>query len=84
MQKEIQLMLLQITNDIILVKSPFGCFFINHSGFQIQDPETHSIMLREKTLYEKYFFLNKKEVHTQHLCDRAKIITERIKYAYLQ
>lgn len=75
---------MDIGNNLILVKTFIGCLFMNRQGVQVQDPETHTINPREKTLWEKYAFLKKKEIHTPHLCLRAKTIVERISGFYVK
>lgn len=35
-------------SGLFIIKSPFGYFFINHAGVQVQDPETGEITPSEK------------------------------------
>ncbi len=74
--------MMEIGDNLIIVKTHFGCYFMNKQGVQVEDPETHSIKPREEALWEKYVFLKKRKIHTPHLCSRVKEIVQRISGFY--
>jgi hypothetical protein len=85
MKTQQTLTMMDIGNDLILVKTDFGCLFINKKiGAQVEDPETRTITPREKTLWEKYAFLEKKEIHTPYLYARVRTIVQRVAQYYLK
>jgi hypothetical protein len=79
MKTQQTLTMMDIGNDLILVKTDFGCLFINKKiGAQVEDPETRTITPREKTLWKNMHFLKKRKYITPYLYARVRTIVQRV------
>ncbi len=77
-QHDPQFIMMKIDANLIIVKTPFGCFFINRFGHQVPDPDYKKITPRETLLWEKYDFLQKKRINPKPLRVKVQQIIERI------
>jgi hypothetical protein len=67
-----------VDTNLIIVKTFFGCIFINQLGNQVPDPDFKKITPRENGLWEKYDFLKKKHIDPTPLRPKVQNIIERI------
>ncbi len=76
--------MMTIEENLIIIKSPFGCIFIDRKGNQVPEPQEHILIPCTESLWETYVKLGHNIIHTPHLYFKARTILSRISKHYLK